>query len=114
MQGDQLTLSSSSDNHGTFDVILSVSTADAQASKTVSFTLESCPQSVILEAESLSDMIHDIGTGTHSQTIVARSMIPNYGETDHCGEFQYELVNAPYYLSLTGSTLSVTTGILEE
>ena len=39
VQGDQLTLTSLSEKYGMFEVTLSVSTADAQSSKTVQFTL---------------------------------------------------------------------------
>ena len=63
------------------------------------FTLHGCPSSVVLEAEQLNDMLHDIGTGEHNQSIVVRSMIPEYGQTDQCGDYSYELVSAPDYLS---------------
>ena len=39
VEGDQLTLTSSSDKYGMFEVTLSVATSDAQSSKTVEFTL---------------------------------------------------------------------------
>ena len=58
--------------------------------------------------------MYDIGTGEHSQSIVVRSMIPEYGQTNQCGEYLYELVSGPDYLSLEGSTLTVKTGVLEE
>ena len=50
-------------------------------------------------------MIYDIGTGLHDQTVVLRSIIPGFGVVDHCGDYLYELINAPNYLSITGSLL---------
>ena len=59
-------------------------------------------------------MIYDVGSGEHSQEITATNLVLYLGATTACGEFSYTLQNAPDFLSLSGSTLTVATGTYEE
>ena len=79
-----------------------------------SVTFDHLCNQVTIEADQLSDMIYDIGTGEHSQSIVAQSVIRGSGPTDDCVDYLYQLVNAPDYLSLTDSTLTVKAGSIGE
>ena len=46
---------------------------------TFTVTIDYLCNHVVLEADTLDDMIFDIGTGQHDQSIVVRTMIPEQG-----------------------------------
>ena len=55
-------------------------------------------------------MIHEIGTGEKTQSIIATNEDFSLGTTTSCGDLVYEIQNAPSFLTITGPTLTVTTG----
>ena len=66
-----------------------------------------CCESTI-QIDAIEDMLKDTGSGSHTQEIVAKNLLFNGSELTECGQLTYTLENAPSYLTLTGSTLTVT------
>ena len=59
-------------------------------------------------------MLKDTGSGSHTQEIVAKNLLFNGAELTECGQLTYTLENAPSYLSLSGTTLTVTSDSLQD
>ena len=67
-----------------------------------------------IQIDAIEDMLKDTGSGSHTQEIVAKNLLFNGSELTECGSLTYTLENAPSYLSLSGTTLTVTSDSLSD
>ena len=67
-----------------------------------------------IQIDAIENMLKDTGSGSHTQEIVAKNLLSNGAELTECGQLTYTLENAPSYLSLSGTTLTVTSDSLSD
>ena len=67
-----------------------------------------------VDIDDVENMLQYFGHGSFSQEIVAKNTLWDGSETTECGSLSYSVANAPAYLIISGTTLTITSDSLDD